>query len=148
MLSYREKGKSMKTSIYVGCALTHAPQEYHDQVAQLKLHLGNHFRVKEFLGLTAGNPQDVYHEDIRCGVGGADVFVAFADYPSTGLGLELGAAVWRCNKPVLLMWQRNSMVTRLIKGINDYPRLVCKTYERISMQSAGKIIIQNVPKLL
>ncbi|MEX0931696.1 MAG: hypothetical protein WDZ88_03015 [Candidatus Paceibacterota bacterium] len=138
----------MKTSIYVGCALTHAPQEYRDSIADLKWRLGHYFRVKEFLGLTAGDEFAVYHEDIRCGVGGADIFVAFADYPSTGLGLELGAAFWRFQKPVLLLWQEDAVVTRLIKGIDDYPHLIRKTYKTLSMQSAGKIIVRTIPGLL
>ncbi|HCC06200.1 TPA: hypothetical protein DEP94_02500 [Candidatus Nomurabacteria bacterium] len=113
--------------IYVGCALTHASEEFKRAVDILKIALreDGHF-VFDFLGLVAGTAEDVYVWDIHNCVAKCDVFIALVDHPSTGLGYELSTAVEKNGKPTLALAQTNALVTRLVLGINE----PCYTFAR------------------
>ena len=104
-----------RKKIYVGCALTHSPEEFRIEVSRLKNSLRKDFEVTEFIGLTADTPQKVYEHDIEC-VRACDLFLAICDYPGTGLGFELGIAT-EIGKPVLAVAHEDSKVTRLLLGI-------------------------------
>jgi hypothetical protein len=82
-----------KKQLYVGCGLTHAPEEFKAQVEETKLRLGDEWDVMQFLGLVAGTAADVYEQDILTNVHGCDAFTAICDEPSLGLGYETDRAV-------------------------------------------------------
>lgn len=90
-----------RLKIYVGCALSGAPPEFVARVQMFKKALrARDFEVINWYG-DDGRPHPemggrgvVYDHDIWKGVGGCDLFVVIADEPSTGLGIELGAAIF------------------------------------------------------
>ena len=101
--------------IYVGCALTHAPEEFRKKVAELKERLKKipSVEVLEFLGLKAGDSRDVFVHDIINCVNECDIMVAICDEPSTGLGIEMREQVGR-GKPLLAFGHSNTRITRII----------------------------------
>ncbi len=109
--------------IYVGCALTHATDEYRKGIAVFKDKLREkNIMVLDFLWAKLKDPRDVtprevYEWDIQGCVKDCDLFVAFVDIPSTGLGYELGTAIEKYGKPVLILAHKDSVVTRLVEGI-------------------------------
>lgn len=82
-------------TIYVGMALTDAPEEFrtsfHDELKR-QLRTLPDVEVLDFFwtsnGPTAGDDVEVYDLDHQH-ASGADLFVAMLDYPSLGLGMEL-----------------------------------------------------------
>lgn len=104
------------TKLYVGCSLTHAPEQFKQDVQTFKDTLRDQgHELFDFVGLVDGSPEDVYQWDIGHCVRDCDAFVAICDYPSTGLGWELCEAT-RLNKPVLALAHEQSQVTRLVLG--------------------------------
>lgn len=101
--------------VYVGCGLTHASQEFRDQVEAFKKDLGQFCTVLDFLGIgTSATPRQVYDHDIGNCVENADLLVAICDEPSTGLGYELATQIEKRGKPCLMVARRGAVVTRLI----------------------------------
>lgn len=96
----------------------------------MKQDLEQQFEVLGFLGLTQGSPVDVYRWDIEGCVASADLFVAMCDYPSTGLGLEIGAALWRYDVPTLGLASVESKVTRIILGVGEEADQELFTFQR------------------
>jgi len=109
--------EQIRKKVYVGCALSHAPQEFKDKVEALKKRLNGFCEVLEFLGTTAGTPRDVYNHDINDCVKESDLIVAICDFPSTGLGYEIATQLEDRGMPVLAVAHKNSKVTRLIQDI-------------------------------
>lgn len=118
---YRQEAHIIKTSkgkrkLYVGCALTEAPEDFKNAVEQLKEDLrADVYEVFDFVGLFAGTPADVYKWDIGHCVRDCDALIGICDYPSIGLGFELNEAL-RLKKPVLALAHTDSRVTRLVLG--------------------------------
>jgi len=108
-----------KLKLYVGCSLTHAPQEFMDNIANFKEALSSKFEILEFLGLK-GTPREAYEKDIQECVAECDLMLSFCDFPSLGLGYELGTAIEKYSKPVLAVAHKDSFVSNLIIGI-DHP---------------------------
>ncbi|HEX3082040.1 MAG TPA: hypothetical protein VHQ86_02195 [Candidatus Saccharimonadia bacterium] len=106
-----------KLKIYIGCSLTHAPEEFKTQIIDLKNQLRSRYDVTEFLGTIKGTPHDVYQWDIQTCLAGCDLFVAVCDYPAIGLGYELGTALEAMKKPVLAVAHTDAHVSRLLLGI-------------------------------
>ncbi|MDO8591902.1 MAG: hypothetical protein Q7R60_03215 [bacterium] len=105
-----------KKRLYIGCALTEAPQDFKNAVEQLKKGLrAEGYEVFDFVGLIAGTPVDVFNWDIGHCVKDCEALIAICDYPSIGLGYELAEAV-RLKKPILALAHRDSRVTRLVLG--------------------------------
>jgi hypothetical protein len=103
--------------IYVGCALAHAPEEFRGMVEAIKSRLRTQgYEVLEFLGLNVGTAAEVYERDIHECVAKCELFVAFCDLPSLGLGWELGTAVEALRKPTLALAYTESKVSRLPIG--------------------------------
>jgi nucleoside 2-deoxyribosyltransferase len=69
----------------------------------------------DFIGLTGKTSQEVYQHDRKC-VLNSDLFLAICDFPSTGLGMEIGFALEN-NKKTVLAFNRNSKVSRMLLGI-------------------------------
>lgn len=107
--------------VYVGCSLTHAPEEFKISVEGLKqvLREDRGYQVSDFLGLVEGTANDVYRWDIHKCVAECDFFLGICDYQSTGLGYELGAAVEKYHKPTLAVAHENAHVTRLVQGVDS-----------------------------
>lgn len=108
----------MSYSIYVGCGLKHAPASFKAKVQEMKKMLCEKgFEVTEFVSDPDATDEQVYENDILTMVSNCDFVIAVLDHPSTGLGLELGAALFRYNKPVLGLARDPEQVSRLIRGI-------------------------------
>src|SRR5262245_9476540 len=108
-----------KLKLYVGCAIEcNRDPGFLPRVAELKKQLGGFYEILHFQGAREANPQPkaVYRTDIDECCATCDVFLAICDYPSTGLGLEIGACLWKRNPPVhVLAVASNGMkVSRLI----------------------------------
>jgi hypothetical protein len=117
-----------KKKLYVGCGLTLAPQEFKDEVEELKSELARDWDIMQFLGTTAGTEVDVYRVDILENVGGCDAFVGVMDEPSWGLGWESREAVL-LQKPALLVANSTSKITRLALGAPHFTDLQFRRYE-------------------
>ncbi len=104
--------------IYVGCALNRAPDEFKQRVVAMKGLLRDMgHSVMEFVTDPEATDESVYENDILTMVRGCDCVVAVIDFPSTGLGLELGAALFRYKKPVLGLTSNLQQQSRLIRGV-------------------------------
>ncbi len=107
-------------TFYVGCALTFATEAYKAAVEECKkiLRKDTRHNVKDFMGLINGGGEHqngrIYTSDIIEGVGGCVCFVCFVDGPSTGVGLELGAALFKFGVPVLILANVQSKVSAII----------------------------------
>jgi hypothetical protein len=120
----------MKPKIYIGCSLTQAPEAFKESIESLKAQLRAEYEILDFLGLKAGTPADVYQWDIHRCVATCDLFVAVCDYPAIGLGYELGVAVETFQKPTLAVAHKDTIITRLIQGI-ETPFYSFERYETI-----------------
>ena|SRR3990167_9018367 len=116
----------MKKKLYIGCALTKLPSDREESflqmLAEIKEGLKENFQIVEFLGVTGlapdASPVEVYVHDIKNSVLKVDCMLAICDYPSLGLGYELGAAVEKGGIPVLAMAEKGTLVSKLIRGID------------------------------
>lgn len=128
-----------KQKLYVGCGLSNAPESFIGYVENLKTGLETDYNVLRFIGKGAGTDQDVYQWDIHECVANADLFLAVLDYPSTGLGWELGVAVEKLHIPTLAVsHELTENVSRLVKGADA---------EHFSFQVYGDLL-EDVPKML
>jgi len=100
--------RTEKPKLYVGCALTEAPEDFRNNVEILKEALDTDWQVLKFLGLVGGTNADVYTQDLG-NVRECDAFLAITDYPSTGLGIELREA-GTLAKPTLITQRLNTRV--------------------------------------
>lgn len=106
-------------------------------VENLRTKLQDRYEVLEFLGLVKGTATDAYHWDIHECVAKADAIIAICDYPSIGLGYELGTAVEHLHKPVLALGQTDTRITRMVLGI-DAPNYRFARYD--SFDDVPKIV--------
>ena len=111
-----------KKKLYIGCALTIVPQDKKEVfwgiIKEIKKELNKNFEILEFKGLGDFTTKEVYDFDIKECVMKADYMLAICDYPSLGLGYELGTAVEKMGIPVLAMAHKDLPVAKLIRGIN------------------------------
>lgn len=108
-----------RASLYVGCSLTQASEEFKEAVEQFKVSLREQgYEVFDFLGLVNGSEADVYNWDIGHCVKDCDALIAICDYPSFGLGCELMEAT-RLGKSVLAAAHDEAKVTRLVLGMAE-----------------------------
>lgn len=115
--------------LYIGCALTNLPAEKRNDflklIEYLNTNLKDYFEISEFLGVddlgtqNAFSPKEIYEHAITKSVMNADCMLAVCDYPSLGLGYEIGTAVEKLGIPVLAVARKGSLVTRLILGIQN-----------------------------
>src|SRR5687767_13691920 len=107
-------------TIYLGCGLTHVPRDvFLDYVAQLHRIAAELERTgtKVMYALKHSDPQlaeKPFEEKARLCylwdrelVEKADVLIAEATYPSTGLGIEMQIAE-SCGKPIIICFQARS----------------------------------------
>lgn len=132
-----------KPKLYVGCSLTYATEEFRLSIINLKKSLENDFEILEFLGLVDGTSKQVFEHDAKC-VLGSDLFVAICDYPSLGLGVELGIA-FQANKKTLVLSRQGVKVSRMVLGMEsqnvkfdhykddvDLPAIIRRYFQQIS----------------
>jgi nucleoside 2-deoxyribosyltransferase len=100
--------------IYVGCSLTHASPEFIEKINELKENLKGKYEILEFIGLVNGTAKDVFEWDSNC-VKSSDLFIAICDYPSIGLGIEIGIAIEN-NKNTIAVAHKDAKVTRMVQG--------------------------------
>jgi hypothetical protein len=105
----------MKT-LYVGCALRGAPKEFVDAVVALKGNLETVFSVLHFVGISPdAAARTVYETDISMAAT-ADLMLAIADVPSTGLGLELAKRA-ELGRPTVVAYAQGADVSRMVLGL-------------------------------
>jgi hypothetical protein len=124
-------------TIYVGMALSDAPEEFRTDFQQeLKAGLRKlaGVEVLDFFwtshGPDVGDDVDVYELDEKYAQN-ADLFVAIFDHPSTGLGMEVMIR-HPTGKPSLFFARKGKKVTRMVTG---YLRKFAKSlhrYEHVS----------------
>lgn len=106
----------VKHRIYVGCALTNAPEVFRESVEAFKQSLQPAFEVQEFVGLVGGTAAEVYRHDVYECVDKSEAMIGVCDYPATGLGGE----IMRCvdsKKPLLLLSERGRHISRFVIGM-------------------------------
>lgn len=113
-----------KLKIYLGCALTHTPLEFREQIITLRERIKEKYILIEFfsdpknIGEQSSEIeycQQIYEFDKNC-VESCDIMLAEVSYPSLGEGMELAFAVTN-NKPILAVARQNASVSRMIMGI-------------------------------
>jgi hypothetical protein len=109
-----EKSRRYPIKVYVGCGLTHAPEEFRNQVERLKAKLDEVCEVLYFTGLVDIPPRQAYVHDINKCVYDCGLLLAICDHPSTGLGMELGTRIKAAKKPVLAVAQTDAKVSDLL----------------------------------
>lgn len=117
--------------IYIGCSLNNAPDDFIENISDFKNELRSKgkYEVLEFVGKVGGSNVDVFKWDIEQCVDKCDVMIAVCDLPSTGLGIEIERMSSR-KRPVLLLANSNSSVSRLIQGYAEVNELM--TFKRYS----------------
>jgi hypothetical protein len=108
--------KKKRTKIvYVGCSLTHAPEQFKAEVMELVKKLETICIVLRFKGLSDANiPYDIYVQDINRCVRKCDLLVAVCDYPSIGLGYEIATQGEARKKLTLAVAHRSAKISKLI----------------------------------
>ncbi|MFA6536392.1 MAG: hypothetical protein WC250_01560 [Candidatus Paceibacterota bacterium] len=124
--------KNNVLKIYVGCSLTHAPEEFKRQVDRLKSILRDipGVEVLEFLGLSRGDCREVYVHDITDCVNVCDLLIAICDHPAIGLGWEMAVQVEKRRRPLLAIAHCDAKITRLIQD-PDVPNYRLVRYKDI-----------------
>lgn len=107
-----------KPVIYVGCALTHAPEAFKQDIEKFKDSLRPYAKVLDFLGQQHPNVEEVFETDIGY-VRQCDLLIANITHPSIGLGVEFGVAVEK-RKPIITLAQKDAFVSRFVYGYS-YP---------------------------
>lgn len=103
--------------IYVTCSLTHATEQFRQDIAKLKAMLAGKYEVLHFLGLTDGTAQDVYRHDMEC-IKSCDLLLSDCSYPAIGLGFEIATALGH-HRPVLAVAHQTAKVSRMVFGIEN-----------------------------
>ncbi len=130
----------MNLLLYVGCGLTHAPQEFKDSIAAFKDELRKipWITLLDFVSPLNGdawktmNSLQVYHNDIHECVKNSHVFIADVSYASIGLGWELGTSVEKHQKRTIMCLKEDMTFSHLPNGAPQHsnnPALTLKTYK-------------------
>jgi predicted metal-binding protein len=141
----------MKKKLYIGCALTNLPADKRDalleMISEIKKELSKTFEILVFKGVSdlgSSKPlsvKEIYDFDIKECVMKAECMLAIVDYPSLGLGYEIATAVEKMGIPVLAVAHKDSIVTRLIMGIDH------KNFKFFNYNSAEEITKKTVESL-
>ncbi len=118
----------MQMKVYVGCALTNAPQSLRDTITDFKTRLRTEMQVEvlEFIGLGNGTAREVYEYDLGS-VRKCAIMIAFADHDSIGLGMEIQEAT-NLRKPVLCLHHIDRKITRMLIGAHDAGKIQIVPY--------------------
>ena len=106
----------LENGLYVGCALTQAPEDFKKDVENIKGVLREReYDILEFVGDRPAAPEEVYRWDIEQCVVKCSAMLSIMDYPSHGLGWEMATA-GNLGKPTLAVARVGRVVSRLILG--------------------------------
>jgi nucleoside 2-deoxyribosyltransferase len=126
--------------IYLACALNQVPDEFTQRIQTIRSQIAGLGEILDFVGLRPDiTAQEVFDHDIHC-VKSADIIIAFVDYPSLGLGIELGFAL-NHGKQIVALAQTDSQVTRMVTGITS-PQF--RLFRYIDIDEAVEIIRNSV----
>lgn len=101
-----------KPLVYLGCALTHAPGEFLEDISYLRQAISPYVEWLTFLGLNHPSLSDAFQYDLNC-VRRCDLLIANMTYPSLGLGMEYGVAV-ETRKPIISLADDHLAAPRLL----------------------------------
>ncbi len=146
-----------KIHVYVGCALTHAPESYKKDIKLFKKELKKYpwIKVLEFLGpkkireSKISHAKRVYKKDIKDCVGTCHAMIGELSLPSLGLGYELGTLIEKHRLRTLMCAKKGSKVSNLPYGAPlhiDNPHASFKWY-RISILELLPYFIQELELL-
>src|SRR3989344_7350925 len=108
--------KRSKKKIYVGAALTHAPYDFRLKVEKFKDELREKYELIEFFGLrNDAKVRDIFEWDTKC-VKTCDLYIPICDYPSIGLGYQIGVALEN-NKTILAIAKKDATISRYLPAI-------------------------------
>jgi hypothetical protein len=109
---------SVMRTLYVGCALRGAPAEFVASVEALKRELEQYFEVLHFVGLSpTASAREIYKTDIDHATK-ADLMLAIADQPSTGLGMEIAKRT-ELGKPTIIAYHQTKKISAMVLGIKQ-----------------------------
>lgn len=131
-----------KPTVYLGCALTHAPKLFLKDIEYLRREISPYVTVLDFLGLHHPSAGEVFQYDTNC-VRRCDLFIANVTYPSLGLGVEFGVAVEH-RKPIITIAEEKAIVSRFVFGYND-PYHYSLRYKDI--KQASRFVIKKIKEL-
>lgn len=131
-----------KPVIYVGCALTHAPQAFKADIDLFKDKLRPYAKVLDFLGQAHPNVEEVFETDISY-VRKCDLMIANVTHPSIGLGVEFGVAVEN-KKPIITLAYKDAQVSRFVYGYN-YP--LHFSYRYSTFEDAAEYVLKKLSEL-
>lgn len=105
----------MRKSLYIGCALQNVSENFLADIEALKIAAADEWEVLSFVGTDpAATPDTVYTTDIDMACR-ADLMVAVADYPSTGLGIELATRT-ATGAPTVVVHHADHTISRMVTG--------------------------------
>lgn len=139
----------LENGLYVGCALTQAPDWFKEGVEGVKLGLRERgYKILDFVGSRPAETAEVFQWDINC-VQSCDAMLAIADYPSIGLGWELGTATG-LGKPTLAVAEAGRKITRFALGAAEVlPNFELERYSHLQEipdrldQFLGRILLSR-----
>ena len=107
-----QQPKPSKPLVYFGCALSHAPASFLEDIAYIKRRLAPYAELLNFLGLHHPNVGDAFQYDLNC-VRRCDLIIGDLTHPSLGLGMELGIAIEN-RKPMIMLANDKLAAERLL----------------------------------
>lgn len=136
----------IENSIYVGCALTHAPAEFRDEVFAFRDLLRPHHQVLDFAGLGRGDEVNIYDYDTNL-VDVCTLFVPIYTHSSTGLGIETQKAVDR-GKPILGLAHEDALVAKIVLDLFK-KNLPQTSFHRVNyLSEAVELVCKAMDKVL
>ena len=127
--------------LYVACSLTGATDEELAEVYRFKAVLREAgYQVLDYFGgkgrTVEYEPCQIYDADIVEGVGGCDLLVAVMKGLSDGRGMEIGAALWRTPKPIVMVYINGDYFSSLLRDAANREPLIelfpCeRTYDEV-----------------
>ncbi|HRI36379.1 MAG TPA: hypothetical protein PK765_04905 [bacterium] len=118
----------MKPLLYIGHGLTHAAQDFVEDMQLFRDSLADRYELLDFVGVVHGTAESVYavdsHNVLTC-----DAFIAECTHPSLGVGIELQIAA-NTTKPVLILHKRDTKVSRMALGMPN-PKQEVVAYDTV-----------------
>lgn len=107
----------MVKSVYVAGGLTVAPDSFKSFLKSLMVVLGFRFQVNKFFSFAVLEDPNLagrnIHEFDESQVLASDALVAFCDYASTGMGMEIEIAR-QAGKKIILVYKPNSQPAKIL----------------------------------
>lgn len=112
--------------IYIWCSLTHASDEFKNNIENLKNELRKKYEILDFVWLVNWTNEDVFEWDTNC-VKTCDLFLMDCSLPSLWTWYELWVAI-EMNKTIVAFADKDAKVTRLVLWVNK-PKFSFHRYE-------------------